>query len=327
VNHDAGKHPSEQAETLILIPVYNDWVVLELLLAELDLALDSAGERAQVLIVDDGSTVCPGDGLRRMKPRSLSLSVLTLRRNLGHQRAIAVGLCYVDDQLDVPRVVVMDADGEDAPADVLRLLEAHRCDPSRIVFAERTKRSESMMFRVFYTLFRGLHHLLIGRDIRVGNFSVIPRVRLESLTVVSELWIHYAASVFNSRQPLTTIPTVRGRRLQGRSTMNFVGLVLHGLSAISVYSGIVGVRLLILTLLMSLAAVIGLIAILYVRLFTTIAIPGWATTAFGLLGVMLLQSISLALLFCFVTLSSRNVSTILPKRDYAFFIKRKGPVP
>ena len=79
----------------------------------------------------------------------------------------------------------------------------------------------------------------------MGNFSVIPRERLASLVVVSELWNHYAAAAMRSRQPFCTIPTRRAERLDGESKMNFVGLVVHGLSAISVYSDIVGVRLLI----------------------------------------------------------------------------------
>ena len=45
--------------------------------------------------------------------------------------------------------------------------------------------------------------------VRVGNFSAIPRRRLESLVAVSELWNHYAAAAFQSRQPYCTIPTQR----------------------------------------------------------------------------------------------------------------------
>ena len=67
---------------------------------------------------------------------------------LGHQRAIATGLCYAHDHLPAHVVVVMDGDGEDAPQDVPRLLDQVRAtDGRKIVFAERTKRSESVVFR------------------------------------------------------------------------------------------------------------------------------------------------------------------------------------
>ena len=46
--------------------------------------------------------------------------VLRLRRNVGHQRAIALGLTYLQVEAGCEAVIVMDADGEDRPADVPR---------------------------------------------------------------------------------------------------------------------------------------------------------------------------------------------------------------
>ena len=187
------------------------------------------------------------------------IDVLRLRRNLGHQRAIAVGLAYVEECLHADAVVVMDGDGEDDPADVPRLLE--RLDEeghATIVFAERARRSESLVLRVFYSLFKLLHLLLTGKGVRVGNFSAIPRRRLTSLVVVAEIWNHYAAAVFRSRQPYCMIPTFRARRLCGTSSMNFVSLVTHGLSAISVYSDVVGVRLLVMSIILAILTLAGM---------------------------------------------------------------------
>ena len=96
----------------------------------------------------------------------------------------------------------MDSDGEDSPQDVPRLLERFEAEAcGKVIFAERTKRSESMTFMFFYSVYRWVHLMLTGVPVRVGNFSVIPRSRLESLVTVSELWNHYAAAVFKSRQP------------------------------------------------------------------------------------------------------------------------------
>jgi hypothetical protein len=136
---------------------------------------------------------------------------------------------------------------------------------------------------------------------------------------VSDLWNHYAAAVFHSRQPYCTIPTRRGRRLGGRSSMNFVALVTHGLSAISVYREVIGVRLLVLSLLLGLMAIMGLAVTVFLRLATALAIPGWATSAAGLLLVLLLQAIMMAMVFCFVILGNRNSTTFLPVRDYLYF--------
>lgn len=307
---------------VVLIPVFNDWESLGLLLPELDDALAERGFEADILVVDDGSTIGPDEPFVDRPFAALRrIDVLRLRRNLGHQRAIAVGLSYVEDCLRAPTVVVMDGDGEDDPRDVPRLLErVEQTGRTRIVFAERTRRSESRSFRIFYALYRLAHRLLTGHRVRIGNFSAIPRRRLNSLVVVSEIWNHYSAAAIRSRQPHCSIPTHRSTRLSGRSTMNFVSLVTHGLSAISVHSDVVGIRLLVLSVLLALVAAGGIVAAVAVRLMTAWAIPGWATMAVGLLSILLGQAVMAAFVFSFVILGARHGSTFLPRRDYSFFV-------
>src|SRR4051812_10319765 len=308
----------------VLIPLFNDWDTFSKLALRLDEVLAGAGLRADILIVDDASLVEPGERVVPREFRALRrVDVLSLRRNLGHQRAIAIGLAYLNERIgaDQRAVVVMDGDGEDAPEDVPRLLDKLGREEDRvIVFAERTRRSESLTFRLFYFLYRQLHLLLTSKRVRVGNFSAIPRRRLESLVAVSELWNHYAAAVFHSRQPYCTVPTRRAKRLAGRSSMNFVSLVAHGLSAISVYREVIGVRLLVLAIFLGLMSVAGLSVTVFLRLATSLAIPGWATSTAGLLLIVLMQAMMLAFVFCFVILGDRNGTTFLPIRDYHYFV-------
>ena len=106
-----------------------------------------------------------------------------------------------------------------------------------------------LSFAVFYHLYRHLHRALTGVRVRVGNFSILPFAYLSTLVAMSELWNHYAAAVFRSKLAFRMIPIPRGTRIAGSSKMNFVALVSHGLSAISVFGDIVGVRLLIASLL------------------------------------------------------------------------------
>jgi hypothetical protein len=312
-----------RSRLLVLIPVYNDWAAVALLLAELDRVLTASSLPAGVLLVDDGSTeTVPGTIGEGRFAALEKIHVLSLRRNMGHQRAIAIALAYAYEHLTPDAVVVMDGDGEDAPADVPKLVErlSARGDGA-IVFAERRRRSESLWFRWCYALYRWSHLLLTGIPVRVGNFSVVPARQLERLVVVSELWNHYAAAVFKARIPYDTIPTERAQRLSGPSQMSFVGLVAHGLSALSVHAEMMGVRLLVLTMMsgMAVGALIG--AVLAIRLFTSWAIPGWATTATGILAMLLIQSASLAVIFAFLILHGRSQPAFVPLRDYALFVR------
>jgi hypothetical protein len=315
---------SKLHSVVILTPVMNDWVAVGLLIEALDKELGRTTAVCSLVVVDDGSTRQPEPGWFRAPLKTLSrVTLIRLRRNLGHQRAIAIGLTAVYRTIQADAVVIMDADGEDRPGDVVRLIQAcEEHDPPRIVFAARMRRTESAVFRFFYAFYRGLHRVLTGIPVRVGNFSIVPFPHLGSLVVVTELWNHYAAAVFKSRLPFHLIPSERGRRLAGASSMNFTALVTHGLSAISVFGEIAGVRLLIASGGLFALVCLLLAAVVTVRLYTPWAIPGWATAATGLLLLLAGQVLTASAGLVLFVLSSRNNLSFLPLRDYEYFIER-----
>ena len=319
---------ADRSDILILIPVFNDWEAVAQVLEKLDQALIGVDGRLRVLLVDDGSTTpLPDEFCAGGFQRIAQVQILELRRNLGHQRAIAVGLCFIEAKIPCAAVVIMDGDGEDAPEDVPRLLREFQLrNCQAVVFAERTRRSESRLFTFFYHLYRLVHFLLTGIKVRVGNFSVIPCSLVSRLVVVSDLWNHYAASVFKSRLPHVSIPTRRATRLAGKSSMDFAALVMHGLSAISVFGDRVGVRMLIVCAILGVIILLILTGIVVIQLATALPIPGWVTYASGLLLVILIQLFSLLLFFTLVILAGRERSSFLPARDYEFFVSRAREV-
>jgi hypothetical protein len=306
----------------VLMPLRNDWASAAVLVKQVDDAVRSLACSLEIVIVDDGSVV-------GHEPRDFSgpfssitaIRVVRLRRNLGHQRAIAIGVAHLATGTACDAILVMDADGEDTPAGVVTLIETFRKHGGgTAVFAERVRRSESLSFRVFYHLYRGLHYVLTGVAVRVGNFSILPSGYLRTLAVVSELWNHYAAAVHRSGLPFVMVPIPRGHRIAGRSTMNFVSLVTHGLSAISVFGDIVGVRLLIGAVGGALLAGACIIAVVAIRLFTPYAIPGWATYATGTLIIIIIQMITVATSFTLFMLFNRFHVGFVPLRDSELFV-------
>ena len=313
---------SSAADLVVVAPVYNDWSAVQLLLPTLDAALAAHHLRARLLLVDDGSYERPPDQLgARVAGAITEIRLLTLRRNVGHQRALAIGLAFIQEQMPCHAVVVMDADGEDDPADVPRMLAELEAKGGRtIVFAQRIRRSEGFVFTSLYKLYRVAHRALTGISVQVGNFSVIPCTLLDRLVVVSDLWNHYAAAVFQSRLPYTMIPTARGKRLSGRSSMNLVSLVGHGLSAIAVFADRVGVRILIGSIVALFATVLVLAIALGRWILGAGAPPVWLVTAAGILILMIVQAAAASSLFVLHVLFTRAASTFIPVRDYRFFV-------
>lgn len=310
-------------EIVVICPVYEDWPAVRLLLPRIGQALASVVSCARVLLVNDGSATAPPNDLVSGALEAIhEVRVLSLRRNVGHQRALAIGLAYAEANMPCDAVVVMDADGEDDPADVPRLLDAMRyTQPATVVFAQRTRRSEGFLFTFLYRLYRSAHRVFTGISVQVGNFSVIPRAVLGRLVVVSDLWNHYAAAVFQSRIPYTMVPTARAQRLSGQSKMNFVSLVAHGLSAIAVFADRVGVRILIAAGAV-LATSLGALAVVFVRwLVGGRSSPSWVIAAIVVALVLTIQTAATAGLFVLQVLFARASSTFIPTRDYPFFVQ------
>ena len=308
------------ARIRIVIPVFNDWTAASRVLQELDATLASSGRSADVLLVDDGSfEPAPVSPFAARAGGIATVDVLRLRRNLGHQRAIAIALAYLEATTAPDLVVVMDGDGEDRPSDVPRLLAAAESGDA-VVFAERRRRSEGVLFTTLYHAYRIVHWLFTGERVRVGNFSVIPRGALARLVAVSDLWNHYAAAVFKSRIPFSTIPTERGTRYAGKTQMNYVALVTHGLSAMAAFGDRIGVRLLTLTVVITAVITAGLLASVARLWISGAAMPSWAPFAIALIVLLVFQAFAVSLTFVFVILGGRDSSTFLPLRDYQYYV-------
>jgi glycosyltransferase involved in cell wall biosynthesis len=304
----------------VIIPVYNDWDSVKILIGRITQALKAEDVQTRLLVVDDGSDTPAPAGLTE-NSGTVPVSVLRLKRNLGHQRAISVALAYLDDKVKPDFAAVIDGDGEDDPADLPRLLEAAAAFPGPgAAFAERSRRAEGLVFKTFYIAYRLLHLALTGSRVKFGNYSVVNSVALAALAVAQETWSHYAAAAVKLRIPIRTVPSARLKRISGGSKMNFFSLVSHGLSAMAVFGDIIGARALgALSALMVL--VLALIcAVLGIKFGTHLAIPGWATYSVGLLITTLLQLGMLAVVFAFLTLAGRQNSAFLPGRDYRFYV-------
>ncbi|EKT4439624.1 TPA: glycosyltransferase [Stenotrophomonas maltophilia] len=277
---------------VVVMPVYEDLEASSKLFLEL---ARTQGPDTYVVAVDDGSVRQPLQ-VSAIEAAALEGVVIKLRRNVGHQRAIAIGLSYVAEHFDDNVIVIsMDSDGEDTPESITELVGGLSSPDVDVVVATRKSRVESLKFKSFYIVYKLLFSLLSGRKISFGNFMAAKMPAVRRLSSMQELWTHVAAAVLGSKLRVQTCALDRGARYAGRSKMNFVGLALHGFRALMVFAEDVLVRVgIACTLVAGLSVVGGVVALLLKTM--GFATPGWFSLAFGILLLVFLQTAALTLI-------------------------------
>ena len=318
--HDSmSERSGERIRFAIVLPVYNDWMSLARLLTDIEALFPADAYDIAIYAVDDCSDAACAS--QRLDGSIGSVDVIRLSMNVGHQRAIATGLVYVAEHHPDTWIAVMDADGEDRPADLATMIAMAQDVPDKALVAERKKRSEGRSFKVFYWLYLRAFKLLTGKSIRFGNFSLLPSVYATRLAHNGNIWNHFAATIVQAKIPRELVPTVRGTRYAGRSSMNFVSLLTHGLGAMSVFSDAIFVRIILLSVFLLTMSILGSLVVVCLRLFSTLAVPGWTTSVLGFASLLSLQAIVTPILMAFMLLNNRSSLQIVPKQHVSNLIE------
>jgi glycosyltransferase involved in cell wall biosynthesis len=300
---------------VVVTPVYEDVEASSRLFRELRTAL---GPDVFIVAVDDGSVRQPVSA-DAISGAGLNGVVLRLKRNVGHQRAIATGLAYVAEHLPDAVCVVMDSDGEDLPSSIPTLFERLDADTIDIAVAQRKSRVETLRFKAFYALYKLLFQGLTGRTISFGNFMALKPAAVRRLAVMPETGVHVAGTVLISKLHLAICPLDRGARYAGQSKMNFTGLVLHGFRAMMILAEDVLLRTGLMCMVIAALSILAIVLTVLLKAFD-LATPGWFSVALGILLLVLFQTGALTLMMLMLTGVVRGGSPIAP--DYKLLVDR-----
>ena len=232
---------------IILIPVYNDWKSVSKLLDNIDSEVNSWNADIAVVIVNDGSTE-KRSGIESNYKKIKSIKILNMKENRVHQRCIAAGLKYIYEKESFDRVIVMDADGEDRPEELNDFYKKSEENPNKTITGNRFKRSEGIVFKFLYEIHKLITLIFTGKLIKFGNFTCLPKKHVHQLIQKPYLWNSYSSSVVKAIKDRTYIHSTRGTRYVLPSKMNFFALIFHSLAIISVFSNLVVIRSIILSL-------------------------------------------------------------------------------
>ena len=215
-----GQIPMNGDRLWIVCPSYRDvpaFLILRDRILEVVGASPSLRQEAvRFVVIDDTGGVdhdiCKLDALK-------DCTVITPPFNLGHQRAIVYGLrITVRDVQDDDIIVTMDADGEDQPEDIPRLLAPLLDAPGErnlLSIARRTKRRESARFQVMYFFFRIMFRALTGVTVRSGNFAAYRGLLAKRMLLHPSFDICYSSTLVSLDMAVVQVPCERGSRYAG----------------------------------------------------------------------------------------------------------------
>ena len=225
----------------ILIPLFNDWKSVSKLLKKIDFEIKNWDVEVSVIIVNDASTE-EKLGLEKNFKKIKSVKILNMKENRVHQRCIASGLKYINENEDFEHVIVMDADGEDRPEELNDFYKKVQENSNMTITGNRFKRSEGIIFKILYEVHKIITLIFTGKLIKFGNFSCLPKEHVKQLVQRPYLWNSYSSSIVRAIDNRTFIPSIRGVRYVLPSKMNILALVFHSLTIISVFRNVVIIR-------------------------------------------------------------------------------------
>ena len=265
----------------LVVPCYNEELALpetsRQLLALLDRmqAGGMADAQSSVTFVDDGSTDRTWQLIEDLHRSDARVHGIKLSRNRGHQNALLAGLLSAQGEV----LISLDADLQDDIEAIPRMLQVHQQDGVDIVYGVRARRDTDTAFKRCTA--RGYYSLLrrFGVDVVPdhADFRLMSRRALDALRNFREvnLFLRGIIPLLGFRTAIVTYD--RLSRLAGESKYPLLKMVRLALEGIFSFSTVPLQWITVMGAAFAIASIgFGLWA-LAVKLFTDLAVPGWAS--------------------------------------------------
>ena len=277
----------------LVIPVYNEESLIDVLCERVKNALIAITEDFEIIFVNDGSTDNTLPKLLAFHQKDRRFKILTLSRNFGHQAAYTAGLNYAKGNF----ISMMDGDLQDPPELLSEMYTLLQTNNLEIVYGKRIERNEKkskkIFIKIFHFIFKRLSNL---KNIdQVGNFSLMSRKALNAFLLLKEKnrYLPGLRSFIGFKQGF--VDYSRPDRSYGDAKMTFRKLLSLALDAIfsfsnlpvkiCLYSGLIGVILIFMSVIY---IIIGKI--------TGLAPLGWSSIIISIYFIGSVQLLSIGIL-------------------------------
>lgn len=265
----------------IVVPVFNEEDNIEVFYQEICKHMEPLPYHFELVFVDDGSSDATPFILERLSQQDSRVRGLIMARNYGHQLALTCGL----DHADGDSVITMDGDMQHPPA-MLPLLLAKWEEGFEVVQTIRISTEGVSWFKsftsgLFYKLINGMSKVRIqegGSDFRLLDKAVVVSFRRFKERA---RFIRGMIGAIGYRQ--TLVEFVAPKRFAGISKFSLSKMIHFALDGITAYSKLPLRFALYVGLLFAIISFGVTMHVIYIKLFTQDAVPGWATLSASIL--------------------------------------------
>lgn len=265
----------------IVVPVYNEQENIQIFCQEVCKYLEPLGYPFELIFVDDGSSDATALILNRLVQQDARIRAIVLARNFGHQVALTCGLDYAGGDA----VITMDGDMQHPP-ELLPVLLGKWEEGFEVVQTIRVDTQGASWFKrftsgMFYRLINAMSHIHImegGSDFRLMDKKVVQTFQCFK---EKARFIRGIVGDLGYRQ--AQVEFVAPQRYAGKSKFSLSKMLTFALDGITSYSKMPLRFAFYLGLLLGLISFALTLDVVYTKLFTTNAVPGWATIAASVL--------------------------------------------
>ena len=229
---------------IIITPTYNDWKSLDRLITRIGKIKKKVPGIFEIIIINDHSNI-----KKRLKKKYInikSIKIINLKKNLGSQKAIYIGLQYMKKKKIKSIITVMDSDGEDDPNKIPDLLKLAKKNKDFMIIANRSRRTENPLLKFLNLLRLCLTFIITGKYLNFGNYSSFHSNCLKKILKNSNLGLAYSAGITKNFNKFIKFPIDKKERLYGNSKVSFTFLLSHSINIITVFKNEVFFRSLVI---------------------------------------------------------------------------------
>ena len=257
----------------VVLPIFNEEKNIPILILELTKALEPYNNY-EIIFVNDGSTDESETLIKNSCNQNPKIKLINLSRNFGHQEALTAGL----ENAKGDAIIMMDGDMQDPPSLIPQLVKKWK-EGYEVVYTVKKKRNEPLFRRFLFNQFHKVFALLSEYEMpmNTGIFSLIDKKILKIIISLEEKNKYITGLRYWVGFNQCSIEFERPDRLEGEPKQTLPRLFKLAMDGIFSFSNkpleiafFIGMTITILSFLL-------ICVILYIKLFTTKAIPGYAT--------------------------------------------------